>query len=63
MTNIAKNKTKCSFCKYATNGGCMVAPNSPYCKEANDEYYQYLRNRNNVVKQPVQKSLRSWDKK
>ena len=54
-------KNKCSFCKYATSRGCMVTPNSYYCKEANDEYYQYLRTKN--VKQPVQKSLRSWDKK
>ena len=54
-------KNKCSFCKYATRGGCMVTPNSAYCKEANDEYYQYLRTKN--IKQPAQKSLRSWDKK
>ena len=54
-------KTKCNFCKYATTRGCMVTPNSYYCKEANDEYYQYLRTKN--VKQPIQKSLRSWDKK
>lgn len=54
-------KTKCSFCRYWTGGGCMVTPNSHYCKEANDEYYQYLKNKN--TKQPAQKSLRSWDKK
>ena len=54
-------KTKCSFCKYATQKGCMVTPNSYYCKEATDEYYQYLRAKN--TKQPVRKSLRSWDKK
>jgi hypothetical protein len=60
MNKIYKNK--CDFCKYATNRGCMVTPNSHYCKEANDEYYQYLRTKN--VKQfPAQKSLRSWDKK
>lgn len=58
-----QQKTKCNFCKYATRGGCMVTPNSYYCKEANDEYYQYLRNKNTNGKQPVQKSLRSWDKK
>ena len=56
-------KTKCSFCKYATSRGCMVTPNSYYCKEANDEYYQYLRNKNTGAKQPATKSLRSWDKK
>ena len=54
-------KNKCSFCKYATSRGCMVTPNSYYCKEANDEYYQYLRIKN--TKPPAQKSLRSWDKK
>jgi hypothetical protein len=41
----------------------MVTPNSHYCKEANDEYYQYLRSKNNTAAMPVQKSLRSWDKK
>ena len=61
MTN--QNKTKCSFCKYATNGGCMVTPNSYYCKEANDEYYRYLKNKKTGAQQPTQKSLRSWDKK
>ena len=59
MNNTVKNK--CSFCRYATGRGCMVTPNSHYCKEANDEYYQYLKNKGS--KQPVQKSLRSWDKK
>jgi len=53
-------KTKCSFCRYKTSSGCMVTPNSYYCKEANDEYYQYLRS---GQKQPTQKSFRSWDKK
>lgn len=54
-------KTKCSFCKYATRNGCMVTPNSYYCREANDEFYQFLKNKK--VAQPAQKSLRSWDKK
>ena len=58
-----QNKTKCSFCRYWTGYGCMVTPNSHYCKEANDEYYQYLRTNNVGTKQPVTKSLRSWDKK
>ena len=53
-------KSKCSFCKYATLRGCMVTPNSHYCKEASDEYYQYLRSNKT---QPTQKSLRSWDKR
>jgi hypothetical protein len=38
----------------------MATPNSHYCREASDEYYQYLRNNKN---QPTQKSLRSWDKR
>lgn len=54
-------KTKCSFCRYKTSSGCMVTPNSYYCKEANDEFYRYLQNKKNP--QPAQKSLRSWDKK
>ena len=60
---IASQKTKCSFCRYFSGRSCMVTPNSYYCKEASDEYYQYLRNKNTNSKQPVQKSLRSWDKK
>ena len=59
MTN--KNKTKCSFCRYFSGSSCMTTPNSHYCKEANDEYYQYLRSKG--ASQPAQKSLRSWDKK
>jgi hypothetical protein len=54
-------KTKCSFCRYATKSGCMVMPTSYYCKEANDEYYQYLQSKK--TNQPAQKSLRPWDKK
>ena len=53
-------KTKCDFCTYKTNSGCMVTPNSFYCKKANDEYYQYLQGNK---QQPVVKSLRSWDKR
>lgn len=60
MTNT---KNKCSFCRYWTGRGCMVTPNSAYCKEANDEYYQYLRNKKIGAQQPAQKSLRAWDKK
>ena len=51
--------TKCSFCQYSTSSGCMVTPNSYYCKKAADEYYQYIR----INKQPVVKSLRCWDKR
>ncbi len=53
--------TKCNFCNYATGSGCMVTPNSYYCKKANEEYYQYMQN--NKVGQTAQKSLRSWDRK
>ena len=54
-------KTKCSFCRYWTGNSCMARPNSAYCREATDEYYQYLKNKN--IKQPAQKSLRAWEKK
>ena len=54
-------KNKCDFCHYKAASGCMVTPNSHYCKEATNEYYQYLRSKQ--VHQPVQKSLRSWDRK
>ena len=53
-------KNKCAFCKYSTRSGCMVTPNSYYCKEANDEFYRYLHNKKNP--QLTKKSLRSWDK-
>lgn len=53
--------TKCDFCAYKSNSGCMVTPNSFYCKKAADEYYQYLRNNSNYQK-PI-KSLRSWDRR
>ncbi len=55
-----KQLTKCDFCSYKTATGCMVTPNSYYCKKANDEYYQYLRGRQ--PQKPV-KSLRSWERK
>ena len=55
-----KPLTKCDFCNYKTATGCMVTPNSHYCKKATDEYYQYARStgQNTAVK-----SLRSWDKR
>ena len=55
-----KPKSKCDFCKYWTGRGCMVTPNSYFCKEANHEYYQYLKN--NQIGRDT-KSFRSWDKK
>ena len=59
MNNI---KNKCSFCKYYSGTSCMVTPNSFYCKDANDEYYQYLQKRKGEVPKTT-KSLRSWDKR
>ena len=52
--------SKCSFCSYATKSGCMVTPNSYYCKKATDEYYQYIRDGQHS--KPA-KSLRPWDKR
>ena len=54
-------KNKCAFCKYFSGSSCMARPNSAYCRDAADEYYQYLKGKNN--KQPIQKSFRSWDKR
>ena len=53
-------KTKCDFCVYWTGSGCMVTPNTYYCKRATDEYYQYLQSKK--TNQQAQKSLRPWDK-
>ena len=58
---MAVPKNKCDFCRYWTGSSCMAKPNSAYCREATDEYYQYIKNKN--AKQPAQKSLRSWDKR
>ena len=52
--------TKCSFCAYSTKSGCMVTPNSYYCKKATDEYYQHIKG--GQQSKPA-KSLRPWDKK
>jgi hypothetical protein len=57
---MTKPKSKCDFCSYKTATGCMVTPNSYYCKRANDEYYQYVRNNQ---PQKLVKSLRSWERK
>ena len=51
---------KCSFCQYSTKSGCMVTPNSYYCKMATDEYYQYIKGGQQVKHV---KSLRPWDKR
>ncbi len=57
---MKQNKNKCDFCSYKTATGCMVVPNSHYCKKASDEYYQYIRS--NQQSKPT-KSLRPWDKR
>lgn len=51
--------TKCNFCSYATSTGCMVTPNSSYCKKAAEEYYAYIKG--SRAQAPV-RSLRKWDK-
>lgn len=53
-----KNKTKCDFCRFYTGTGCMVKPSYYYCKDANNEYYQYINGLNSAKA----KSLRKWDK-
>ncbi len=58
MTNN-KKLTKCDFCRFWTGSGCRVTPNSRYCKEASDEYFNYIRGN----KAPVQKSLRPWERR
>lgn len=62
MNNYNKNKykTKCNFCRYWSGSSCMTVPNSKYCKEALDEYYQYLNK--NKPQTPI-RSKRPWDKK
>lgn len=58
--NNTNKLNKCDFCSYKTATGCMVTPNSYYCKKANEEYYRYIRS--NQQQKPV-KSLRSWERK
>ena len=54
-----KKLSYCSFCVYKTASGCNAKPNSAYCTEAKNEYWQYVNNK----KQPQVKSFRKWDKK
>ena len=60
---MRKFKTKCDFCKHFTGSSCMTIPNSKYCREALDEYYQYLANLKSNKVQPQARSLRPWDKR
>ena len=57
-----KNVTKCDLCMYHTGHSCMVTPSKYTCKNANDEYYQYIRQTNNSAS-VASKSLRPWDKR
>lgn len=52
---------RCAFCNYYTGSSCMVTPNSYYCREANNEYHLYLKNKDKA--QTNIKSFRKWDKK
>ena len=54
-----KKLNYCSFCVYKTASGCSAKPNSAYCTEAKNEYWQYTNNK----KQSQIKSFRKWDKK
>jgi hypothetical protein len=51
-----KKLSYCDFCVYHTNSGCSAKPNSAYCTEAKNEYWQYINNK----KQASVKSLRKW---
>lgn len=39
---MAKQLTKCDFCKHKTASGCAATPNSYYCREAQNEFYAHL---------------------
>lgn len=54
-----KKLSYCDFCVYKTASGCNAKPNSAYCTEAKNEYWQYINNK----KQPQAKSLRKWDRR
>ena len=54
-------KVKCDFCRFWSGRSCMTIPNSHYCRDATNEYYQYIQHNKSI--QPTQKSLRAWDKK
>ena len=56
MTN--KIITKCDFCKHWSGSVCTVTPNSAYCKDAINEYYQRLRADKGYPK--AVKSLHPW---
>lgn len=43
--NTKQQYTKCNFCRYYSGNVCMARPNSPYCTEALNEYYAWLKNK------------------
>ena len=57
--NTKQQYTKCNFCRYWSGHGCMVTPDSHYCRDALNEFYAYL----NKNKQQPTKSLRPWDRR
>ena len=57
--NIKQQYTKCDFCRYKSGRTCMAKPDSHYCKDALNEFYAWLKNKD---QQPA-KSLRPWEKK
>lgn len=48
---VANSKTKlikCDFCQYrAGKNTCTVIPDSSYCYQAQNEFYEYLKNLKN----------------
>jgi hypothetical protein len=53
--------TKCAFCRYYSGKTCMAKPDSHYCTEATNEFYAWLKTKQN--KPSAQKSLRPWEKR
>jgi hypothetical protein len=54
-----KKLSYCDFCVYYCGKRCQAKPNSAYCTEAKNEYWQHVNNK----KQPQVKSLRKWGTK
>lgn len=42
ITRKFEKKTVCDFCTYHTRSGCMVTPNSHYCRQAKSEFFSWL---------------------
>lgn len=54
-----KKLSYCDFCVYYCGKRCQAKPNSAYCTEAKNEYWQHV----NTKKQSQIKSLRKWGTK